>query len=38
MTSDPQSLVELKNKDWRRVARQVLFNRDKRKPKETLAT
>jgi hypothetical protein len=30
--------VELKNKEWRRVARQVLFNRDQRAPKEKIAT
>jgi len=37
-TSDQQAIVELKNKEWRRVARQVLFNRDQRAPKEKIAT
>ena len=37
-TSDQQAVVELKNKEWRRVARQVLFNRDQRDPEDKLAS
>eukprot|EP01047_Picozoa_sp_COSAG01_P048893 COSAG01_NODE_4795_length_4739_cov_16.309267_3_plen_513_part_00 len=34
--ADQQSLIEHKNKEWRRVARQVLFNKDERAAQDKL--